>query len=269
MAFCGRCGAELAADARFCHRCGTSVAAASPPAALHRVLKLDAKPRVVVKQRVPGVIEVKPGAAGEVVVDIEPKPPETVSWKVSQEGNVVAVNLQIRDVLDWPGHLLSGFPRTNVHVAVPSESDLDIMNRVDRVSVNDVNGTLTVDSSAGVISMRNCTGVIQVRTRAGGIELGNVKGTVSAETSAGQIIFSGSLSKGENRFRTRVGEINLTLQGEHDLKVEGYTTVGKVTVSPELEGARYDGREYVGKIGAGTGRLVVETVAGSITINRQ
>jgi hypothetical protein len=267
MAFCSRCGAELAADARFCHKCGAPVATTASPAELHRVLKVSGKPRIVIKQRVPGIVEVKPGAVGEVTIDIEPKPPETVSWDVSQDGDVIAIYFRIRDVFDWPGHFFSGSPRTNIHVAVPSESDLDIRNRVDRVSVTGVNGMLVVESSAGGISMQNCTGVIQVRTRAGGIELGNIRGTVSAETSAGQITFSGSLSKGENGFRTRVGDINLALQGEHDLRVEGYATVGKVTVSPELEGARYDGREYVGRIGAGIGRLVAETTAGSITIS--
>jgi len=115
--------------------------------------------------------------------------------------------------------------------------------------------------------MQNCAGVVQARTRAGGIELGNVKGTVSAETLAGHITFSGSLSKGENSFRTRVGDINLTLQGENDLRVEAYATMGRVTVFPSPEGARYDGREFVARIGAGAGRLVAETTAGSITIN--
>jgi len=266
MGFCSRCGAELAAGARFCHKCGAPVGAAAPPADLHRVLKVEGKPRVVIKQRVPGIVEVKPGAAGEVAVDIEPKPPETVSWNVSQDGNVVMVNLRIRDVIDWPAHFFSGSPLTNVRVVVPGESDLDILNRVDRVSVAGVSGTLALESSAGVVSVQDCTGIIRARTRAGQIELGNVRGTVSAETLAGQITFSGSLSKGESVFRTRVGDINLALQGEHDLRVEGYATVGRVTVSPVLEGARYDGREYVGRIGAGTGRLVAETTAGSITI---
>ncbi len=281
MAFCSRCGAELAANAKFCHKCGAAVLTASPPAPsvttaapaapagpadLHRVLKVSGKPRIVVRQWVPGNVEVKSGAAGEVTVDIEPKPPESVVWSVSQDGDLITVKFRIREFVDWPGHLLSGSPRTNIHVVVPSESDLDIRSRVDRVSVTGVSGSIMVESSAGVVSMQNCTGTIHARTRAGEIGLSGVKGTVSAETSAGQITFSGSLSTGYNRFRTRVGEIKLTLQGAQDLRVEGYATVGKVAVSPELEGEHYDGREYVGKIGAGTGRLVVETTAGSITI---
>ena len=265
--FCSKCGAELAAGASFCHKCGSPVGTASPPADLHRVLKVAGKPTVVIRQRVPGFVEVKTGASGEVVVDIEPRPPETVSWNVSQDGSVVTINSRIKDVFDWPGHFLSGSPRTNVHVVVPSESDLSIRNRVDRVSVAGVSGNLGVESTAGVVSLQNCSGVVQARTRAGEIELGNIRGTVSAEASAGQITFSGSLSKGNNGFRTRVGDIKITLQGEQDLRVEGYATIGKVTVLPELEGAHYDGREYVGRIGAGSGRLVVETTAGSITIN--
>jgi hypothetical protein len=266
MAFCSRCGAELASDARFCHRCGAPVVATAQQADLHRVMKVTGKPRVVIKQRVPGVVEVKSGSADEVVVDVEPTPPENVSWNVSQDGNVIVINCRIRDALDWPGHIFSGFPRTNIHVTVPGESDLDIKNRVDRIAVSGINGMLVAESSTGVISIQNCTGVVQVRTRAGQIELGNVKGTVSADNAAGQIAFSGSLSKGENWFRTRVGDVNLTLLGEHDLRVEAYATIGRVTVSPDLEGARYDGRAYVGKIGVGTGRLVAETTAGSITI---
>jgi len=256
------------ADARFCHKCGAPVTIATAPADLHRVLKVTGRPRVVIRQRVPGTVEVKPGAVGEVTVDIDPKPLETVIWNVSQDGNVITINFRIRDVFDWPGHLFSGSPRTNIRVAVPSESDLDIRNRVDSVSVNGVSGNIAVESSAGVVSVQNCTGMIQVRTWAGGIDMSNVSGTVSAETSAGQIVFSGSLSQGESRFRTRVGDISMTLQGAQDLRVEGYATVGKITVAPELEGARFDGREYTGKIGAGTGRLLAETTAGNITIKR-
>ena len=274
MAFCSRCGSELAANAKFCHKCGAAVGTAAPsaapvtsaaPADLHRVLKVSGRPRIVIRQWVPGNVEVKAGAAGEVVVDVEPKPPETVVWNVSQDGDLITVKFRIREFADWPSHLFSSSPRTNIHLVVPSESDLDIRNRVDRVSVTGVSGNTMVESSAGVVSMQNCTGTIHARTRAGEVQMSNVKGSVSAETSAGQITFTGSLT-GYNRFRTRVGEINLTLQGPHDLRVEGYATVGKVTVSPELEGGRFDGREYVGKIGAGTGRLVAETTAGSITI---
>jgi DUF4097 and DUF4098 domain-containing protein YvlB len=229
-------------------------------------VKVSGKPRIVINHRVPGTVELKAGSAGEVVVDVEPRPTENVIWNVSQTGNVVAVDCHIRDIWDWPGHIFSGAPRTNLRVSVPAESDLDIRSRVDRVTVMGINGMLVVESAAGVISMQDCAGVVQVRNRAGQIELQNVKGTVWADNAAGHIAFSGSLSNGESMFRTRLGDIDLTLQGEHNLRVEAYATLGRVSVIPELVGSRYDGGTYVGRIGSETGRLVAETKAGTITI---
>jgi len=95
----------------------------------------------------------------------------------------------------------------------------------------------------------------------------NVDGIISARSSAGSIKFSGVLSKGESWFRTSVGSIDISLQGQPDLTVEASTSLGGIRCIPELTDAYYKRNQYIGRIGAGTGRLIVETKTGSITIH--
>ena len=64
-----------------------------------------------------------------------------------------------------------------------------------------------------------------------------------ARSSAGSIEFTGALSKGESRFRTSVESIKIALLGEPNLTVETSTRIGRVTCTPELNDARYEGAD--------------------------
>jgi len=271
MSYCRRCGAELPKDARFCPACGTPVVAPEmKPMETRKTFKVAGKPRVVVTNIAPGLVEVKSGPETEVTVDLDLKIPEDLDWNISQDGNVVTVTCRARSfsIFGWPLYIFSGRPRANIHVSVPAETDLNLENRAGRVTVKGVKGTIVAESSAGTVNMEDCEGTVKARTKAGSVELENVNGTISARSSAGSIRFTGALSKGENWFRTNVGRIELTLQGEPDLIVEASTRIGRVTCSPELTDLRYERGRYVGRIGAGTGRLIAETKTGSITIRR-
>ncbi len=271
MPYCRRCGAELPKDARFCPACGTPVALPEmKPMEARKTFKITGKPNVVVTNVAPGFIEVKSGPEAEVTVDLDLKIPEDLDWNISQDGNVVTATCRARSfsVFGLPLYIFSGRPRANILVSVPAETDLNLENRAGRVTVKGVKGTIIAESSAGTVNMQDCEGTVKARTKAGSVELENVNGTISARSSAGSIRFTGALSKGENWFRTNVGRIELTLQGEPDLIVEASTRIGRVTCSPELTDLRYERGRYVGRIGAGTGRLIAETKTGSITIRR-
>ena len=271
MPYCRRCGAELPKDAGFCPTCGTPVAPPEmKPMEAHKTFKVTGKPKVVVTDIAPGLVEVKSGPEAEVTVDLDLKIPEDLDWNISQDGNVVTVTCRSRafSFLGWPIYIFSGRPRADIHVSVPAETDLTLENRAGRITVKSVKGTIVAESSAGTVSMQDCEGTVKARTKAGSVELDNVNGTISARSSAGSIRFTGVLSKGENWFRTSVGRIELTLRGEPDLIVEASTRIGRVTCSPELTDTRYERGQYVGRIGAGTGRLIAEAKTGSITIRR-
>jgi len=271
MPYCRRCGAKLPKNSRFCPACGTPVVAPEiKPMETHRTLKVTGKPKVVVTNIAPGSVEVRSGPEAEVTVDLDLRIPEDLDWNILQDDNVVTITCRSRvsPFFGWPKYVFSGGPRANILVSVPAETDLNLENRAGRVTVTGVKGTIVAESSAGTVSMQDCEGTIKARTKAGSVNLENVNGTISVRSSAGSIRFTGALSKGENWFRTSVGRIELTLRGEPDLTVEASTRIGRVTCSPELTDLRYERGQYVGRIGAGTGRLIAETKTGSITIRR-
>ncbi len=78
MAFCRKCGAELAADAGFCHKCGTPVTGATTVSPeVHQVFQVDDTPRIVIRSTVgSGQVPVKTGSSKEVTVDLKLKGPE-------------------------------------------------------------------------------------------------------------------------------------------------------------------------------------------------
>jgi DUF4097 and DUF4098 domain-containing protein YvlB/ribosomal protein L40E len=268
MSYCRQCGAKLTEDANFCSVCGTRTIRETKPVEKHHVFKVRGRPRVVVRNVAPGSVEVKSGAKGEVVVDLNMRFPEDLDCSVSEGGNVVTVNCRVKGGFwGWSSYIFGSGPMADVLVSVPAESDLDLETRAGRVEAVGVKGAIVAESSAGAVHIRECEGTVKARSRAGSVNLEDVDGTVSARSSAGSVKFSGVLSKGESWFRTSVGSIDISLRGEPDLTVEASTTLGNISCVPELADAYYRRNQCSGRIGAGTGRLIAETKTGSITIH--
>lgn len=289
MAYCRECGAKLPQDARFCPKCGAPVAGEAGTAKQqeHRVLKVSAKPRVILVNHAPGKVDVKTAADGEVVVDLDLREPGDLDWSISQEGNIVTVRCRARvHFMNWPRYFVSGGPRADISVSLPAETDLDVEAHLDQVTVTGLKGSVAVDSSVAKVSIENCEGVVKVTGKTGTIDLRNLSGTVTVKSATGPvdlenvngaitvqnttgpIKFAGSPSTGESWFRTRTGSIDLLLRGQLDLTVEAYSRLGTVTCIPDLGNARRDRGRCTGKMGAGSGKLVAETETGSITIRQ-
>jgi len=268
MPHCRQCGVELPEAANFCPVCGTRVISETKPIERHRVFKVTGKPKVVVTNIALGSVKVKSGSKGEVTVDLDLRVPEDLDCSISQDNNAVAVNCRVKaGFWGWPSYIFGSGPRANILVSVPAESDLDLETRAGGIAVAGVKGTIIAESSAGTVDIQDCKGTVKARTRAGSVNLENVDGIVSARSSAGSIKFSGVLSKGESWFRTSVGGIDISLQGQPDLTVEASTSLGSIRCIPELTDAHYRRNQYTGRIGVGTGRLIAETKTGSITIH--
>lgn len=288
MPYCSKCGAELTADANFCSKCGTPVAKGEVmPATRHQTFKVTGKPKVVIVNRAPGKVDVKAAGEGEVTVDLDLREPDDLEFNTSQEGNTVTVRCRaLVHPFRWPGYFASGGPRADITVAVPVETDLDVETSLDQITVMGIKGSVKVETSVarvilenlegivdvdgrtGLIELRSVNGTVNVDSTTGPVTLENVNGTVSVRNTTGPIRFTGSLSNGENWFRTSTGPIDLALTGKSDLAVEAYSRLGRVTCTPELTDARYERGQYVGRIGSGTGKLIAETKTGSITIRQ-
>lgn len=267
MTLCRQCGGELPKDANFCPVCGTQVIDAKP-VERHRLLKVAGTPKVVVTNIAPGSVKIESTAkTDEVTVDLDLKLPQHLDCNISQDQNVVTVACRAKaGVWSWPLAAFNSGPRANILVSVPSEANLDLEARAGRITVSGVTGTLAAESSAGSLHIQNCGGAIKTRTQAGSINLKSVDGTVTARSAAGSIKFSGTLSKGENWFRTSVGSIDLSLEGQSDLTVDASTRLGSIRCTPELANTYQRRNHLTGCIGAGAGRLIAETKTGSITI---
>lgn len=267
MPYCQHCGAGLSEDANFCPACGTRVLSEYEPVEKHYAFKTSGKPEVIVMNAAPGSVKVKSGSEKEVTVNLDLRVPEDLDCSVLQDGNVITVNCRAKGGFwGWPSYIFRTGPKANISVSVPEEADLDLETRAGRVTVDGVRGMIVVESSAGSMNIRNCEGTVKVRTRAGSVNLSDVNGIVTARSSAGKIKFSGDLSDGESWFKTSVGSIDITLQGQPDLTVEASTSLGSVRCIPELSDSRYRRNWYTGRIGSGKGRLIAETKTGSIKI---
>jgi lia operon protein LiaG len=288
MPYCRKCGAELTVDANFCAKCGTAVAKGeSMPVTQHQTFKVTGNPKLVIVNRAPGKVDVKTTEESEVTVDLDLKEPDDLEYGISQEANTVTVRCRaLVHPFRWPRYFVSGGPRADVVVSIPKEADLDLETTLDQVAVTGIKGSMKIETSVarvtlenlegtidvtgktGSIDLRNVNGTVSVDSTTGPVTLENVNGTVSVRNTTGPIRFVGSLSNGENWFKTSTGPIDLALTGKSDLAVEAYSRLGRVTCIPELTDARFERGQYVGRIGAGTGKLIAETKTGSITIRQ-
>jgi hypothetical protein len=269
MVFCRNCGKEIPPEARFCSSCGTPVAEpALSRSSSTKSFDVTGKPRVVLASYVPGWVEVKVGEAGKVVVSVDLRMGDDMDWNIAQEGDVVNIFFRTtsRTYWSWASHPEGG-PRADIRVTVPGDADLDLENRLDRLSVSGVRGVIVVNSAVASVDIRDCSGSIKVRTKTGSLKLENVNGSVSAETATGRIDFSGSLAKSDNWFRTSVGTIDIALKGDADLSVDAVSRIGQVNCTLPLADSRSDRGHVYGRLGSGTGRLRADTGTGSVTIH--
>jgi zinc-ribbon domain len=277
MAFCIKCGTQLAEGAKFCHSCGTPVgtaggARAEPARSIHQTFAVNGTQRVSVRNEVPGSIEITQGAGDQITVDWDLKESGYLDWDASQNGDMITISCRARPGEIWPQIASMGASRANVLVKVPNATNLDLSCRFGEITVEGVKGVLYADTATGNLVFKNCEGVIDSRTHTGHIDFQNVNGKVSARDSAGSIHFLGSLSDGESMFRTKAGNVDLFLSGDPQVTIDASSKVGRVAIAPELKTSQLRSEQYtVGHrvfsvVGSGTNRLIAETYTGTISI---
>ncbi len=288
MPYCTKCGAELPENARYCPNCGTPTSVAeTKPVTEHHQLKITGKPKIIILHRAPGKIDVKNGTQNEVVVDLDIREPEDMTWNITQEGDTITVKARaLVHPFRWIRYFSSGGPKADITISAPAETDLDVSTHLAEVAAAGVKGTVAIDSSVarialekaegsiritgrtGPITVQDANGSVTVDSTTGPVRLENVNGTANVHNTTGPVTFTGNLSAGENRFRTTTGSIDLTLGNHSDVAVEAYSRIGGVKAIPELTEARHLHGQYTGRINKGTGRLIIETTTGSITIRQ-
>lgn len=276
MPFCSRCGTQLVSDANFCHSCGAPAVPSAVRRATHSAFSVAGVPRVVVKNTTLGSIEISQSLQKEkekeqVVVDFDVKDHEYIEWKASQNGDLIVANCRVKSGEFWPAVASLRGPRANVAVRVPVNSNLDLAARYGGVSLSGVSGDVNAETITGNISFRDSEGSASAETKTGLVSFVNHKGRISAFNTAGSITYTGTIL-GDSTLKTRAGNVDLSLVGNHDLVIDASSKVGRVNIDPSFNVRNLQSEQYmVGHtvhctIGEGKHRLALETYTGLISI---
>lgn len=117
---------------------------------------------------------------------------------------------------------------------------------------------LDVDVTAGSLSVRG-VGRVRARVTAGSARIEDVGGPLDLHVVGGTARIDTTVRGGDNRIRCDSGSLVLRLRRDSDVRLRPDAQLGRIVIDG-TEG----GREIV--VGAGTGRLDVEVVMGSLQV---
>lgn len=117
---------------------------------------------------------------------------------------------------------------------------------------------LDVDVTAGSLSVRG-VGRVRARVTAGSARIEEVGGPLDLHVVGGTARIDTTVRGGDNRIRCDSGSLVLRLRRDSDVRLRPDAQLGRIVI----DGAE-GGREIV--VGAGTGRLDVEVVMGSLQV---
>ncbi|MBU2494359.1 MAG: DUF4097 domain-containing protein [Bacteroidetes bacterium] len=127
---------------------------------------------------------------------------------------------------------------------------------------NDINGKITISTSAGDISMANVSGDLSLNTQGGDIRLRDVNGNIDVNTQGGEIRI-GKINGKSARINTMGGDIDISSIGS-DAKVKTYggeIRIGDVDGNAEV--ITFGGDIELGNVG---GSVNMETYGGNLSL---
>jgi hypothetical protein len=149
-------------------------------------------------------------------------------------------------------------------------------------SVKAVSGDITLDGVTGDVDAETISGELAARDLAGRVRFKSMSGALAlasgcldgldAGTMSGQVTADFALGEGgQVRVSTMSGDVTLRLPAESDAEVRLQSTSG--AVRSEFDSLRMfqapASRTVSGNVGAGTGRVSVSTMSGSVTLLRR
>ena len=187
--------------------------------------------------------------------------------------------------------------------AIDVSGDLKAHTSGGKLEFANLEGTLAADTSGGSIKVEGCrcpteiktsggdisvvngTGALHAQTSGGRIEVRNLSGDADLETSGGNLILEriggklvgrtsgGSIHTsipgevvGDMQLRTSAGNIELAVPENAALDIDARTNVGDVISELPVTASESKQKHLRGKLNGGGKSVVLETLAGSITI---
>ena len=281
-----RLGITLALVARLGARCALGLVVLLTGCSLtNRQTRVDsftvgASPRLEADVEISRLM-VRAGDAVQVRVETTLRHARQTDYRVSQEGDTIRVSVRMQQGFS----AISLYEPVEITITVPPTSDLVLTSSSGYVYVSGVAGHSTLTSSSGGVQVSDSEGIlelstqtgsvvcrrtrgdVQIRSDIGHVDLTDASGTFDIVTETGPIHFEGQLTTDKpHRFASSSGEIDLRLLGSPDLTVDAYSQAGTVRCMVEMTTTASARTLCKGVIGAGVGKLEVQTSTGAITI---
>lgn len=178
-----------------------------------------------------------------------------------------------------------GFSRQSIEVDVPAGARLEVA-RCSGADVDGIGGGVSVRSVDGHVSLSDLQGSVDARSDDGYIKATNVHGdrlavqsndghlsldrvavaSLSATTRDGSIEARDLAITGDATLQTGDGSMIVNLSPNADLTIDASTRDGHISVDGNSSSSGDDSAQRTVRLGAGTGRMTLNTADGSIHI---
>jgi hypothetical protein len=236
-----------------------------------------------------GAISVRSGSSNLVVVTA-----------TLQSDKAEVDNMQRGNRVEIASHLLPGADQQNGRVDyelfIPTDATLDLRSSSGPLSVENLQGDLTLEGTDAVVNVRNVSnGHVHVQTiggqisltdvRNGHVEISSISGTVTlksvsgplvqANSGSGKIFYDGDFgSGGDYKLTTHTGDIEAIVPSNTSAGFSAHSMRGKVQndllLAPQHSRFAFEeGRAFFGTVGKAASKVVLRSFSGKIRLKQR
>jgi DUF4097 and DUF4098 domain-containing protein YvlB len=190
------------------------------------------EPRLVVDIEA-GDVVVSPGPEQVVRIRASMERPETVDYKVRQDGGTIFVEAKRKKTGGLLPKVFGPQGRSDISVTVPRRVETRLGTVRGDVRLRDTVGSGKLSTVNGKLLVENAEGDFECSVVNGKLEMDNVTGAFKASTVNGRISFTGDLAPGsKNSFSTVNGDVRVRLGGLVKVNVKATTVNGSFSSEP-------------------------------------
>lgn len=222
-----------------------------------------------------GSVEVTTWDRPEVLVVVEKhavdkESADRITIETQQDGDRITVN--VKHGSDTGGFSINiGSFSARVRVTVPSKAQIDANTGDGRVSIQDVEGNLTVRTGDGSIRLANVRGAVEANTGDGSVDVDGAIGQLKVRSGDGRVRVRATAAPASDwSVSTGDGTVVLEVPDGFGAELDAATGDGRVRVDGiDFVSAGDDSRhrtEARGRIGQGGARITLRSGDGTITV---
>lgn len=133
----------------------------------------------------------------------------------------------------------------SARIELPQNASIDMTSRSGDVTIQDIDGPITINSFAGDINVKNSSSNVTAETTAGDVSLHNIRGAVNATTTAGDINCT-NCDGPTLTFRSTSGDVDANINDTAE-KVTAITVAGSITVEAPPQSFAIEATARIGK----------------------